>query len=186
VHTVVYVRLAMEQTTCHLIWVLPPWRPCELETYMISICTLAMVLLAVGALCSSYGYFLCGLIMSPFIFAATTNPMQNPALSRHCLDVGRALKRVDRTTFLDWARWCEGVFSVNVAMVLWDSFAPVACDVHCASYSQVQLMLLINRTVAQAFCPRLASVNASVTCSWYLFSLCGNVRNVDLPCCFLV
>jgi hypothetical protein len=88
--------------------------------------------------------------MSPFIFAATTNPMQNPALSRHCLDVGRALKRVDRTTFLDWARWCEGVFSVNVAMVLWDSFAPVACDVHCASYSQVQLMLHINPTVAQA------------------------------------
>jgi hypothetical protein len=82
--------------------------------------------------------------MFSFLFAATTNPMQNPALSRHCLDVGRALKRVDRTTFLDWARWCEGVFSVNVAMVLWDSFAPVACDVHCASYSQV-------RTVSVAY-----------------------------------
>ena len=68
---------------------------------------------------------------------ATLNPMQNPSLSRHCIDVGKAMKKVDRTTFLDWAKWCEGVFSINVAGTLWDFFPPVACDVHCASYSQV-------------------------------------------------
>lgn len=67
--------------------------------------------------------------------------MQNPSLSRHCMDVGRALKRVDRTTFLDWARWCEGVFTVNTAQVLWDFFPPLACDVHCASYSQVSCII---------------------------------------------
>jgi hypothetical protein len=75
--------------------------------------------------------------LSPLSSPATTNPMQNPTLSRHCIDVGRAMKKVDRTTFLDWAKWCEGVFNINTAMVLWDFFAPISCDVHCASYSQV-------------------------------------------------
>lgn len=74
-------------------------------------------------------------------YTATINPMQNHTLSRHCLDVGRAMKKVDRTTFLDWAKWCEGVFSVNTAQVLWDFFPPLACDVHCASYSQVCVFL---------------------------------------------
>jgi hypothetical protein len=68
---------------------------------------------------------------------APVNPMQNPKLSRHCLEVGRAMKQVDRTTFLDWAKWCEGVFNINTCQTLWDFFPPLACDVHCASYSQV-------------------------------------------------
>ena len=82
--------------------------------------------------------------------------MQNPSLSRHCMDIGRALKKVDRTTFLDWARWCEGVFTVNAAQVLWDFFPPVACDVHCASYSQVRLEGLCD-------CPVVNSL-ASLSC----------------------
>ncbi|KAJ1437690.1 hypothetical protein B484DRAFT_392643, partial [Ochromonadaceae sp. CCMP2298] len=46
--------------------------------------------------------------------------------------------RVDRTTFADWSRWADGIFSPNTAAILWDAFPPKACDVHCAAYSQIR------------------------------------------------
>lgn len=57
---------------------------------------------------------------------------------KHAIEVGKALKRVDRTLFKEWAGWCEAVFKTNVASVLWDFFPPMACDVHSAAYSQVR------------------------------------------------
>lgn len=61
----------------------------------------------------------------------------DPELSRSIIDIGKALKRVDRTLFSEWASWCSQVFSNKVATAMWDFFPPMACDVHCASYSQV-------------------------------------------------
>lgn len=54
------------------------------------------------------------------------------------VEVGKNLKRIDRTLFKDWAQWCGTVVPVNVASVLWDFFAPRACDVHSAAYSQIR------------------------------------------------
>ena len=55
-----------------------------------------------------------------------------------CLEVGKALKKVDRGLFQEWFKWCNGVISFNSAIALWDCFAPMACDVHCATYSQIR------------------------------------------------
>eukprot|EP01033_Poteriospumella_lacustris_P002248 gene2248-1646_t len=54
------------------------------------------------------------------------------------VEVGKNLKRIDRTLFKDWAQWCGTVVPVNIASVLWDFFAPRACDVHSAAYSQIR------------------------------------------------
>lgn len=53
------------------------------------------------------------------------------------LAVGRALKRVDRTLLAEWVEWLEGMFTFNQANILWDSFDPIACDIHSSAYSQV-------------------------------------------------
>jgi hypothetical protein len=55
-----------------------------------------------------------------------------------CVEVGKHLKLVDRTLLQEWSQWCAAVFSFNTCTVLWDSFEPVACDVHCSSYSQIR------------------------------------------------
>jgi hypothetical protein len=56
----------------------------------------------------------------------------------HVIDVGKALKRVDRTLFAEWSSWCvPKCLSFRVASVLWDFFEPKACDVHSSTYSQV-------------------------------------------------
>lgn len=57
---------------------------------------------------------------------------------QQAIDIGRALKKVDRTLLQDWAKWCENVFNFNTCCVLWDAFDPIACDVHCSSYSAVR------------------------------------------------
>ena len=54
-----------------------------------------------------------------------------------CIEVGRAMKKVDRTMYPDWAAWSDGVFSANVSIALWDFFPPKSCDVHSAVHSQV-------------------------------------------------
>ena len=54
------------------------------------------------------------------------------------IEVGKNLKKVDRTLFVDWMKWCEGVIPTNIAAILWDFFPPVACDVHSSAYSQVR------------------------------------------------
>ena len=75
----------------------------------------------------------------------TTNVMKNKNnrdVIETCLSVGKALKRVDRTLFKEWATWCDGVLSTNSAAILWDFFPPMACDIHAAAYSQVIIQLI--------------------------------------------
>lgn len=48
-------------------------------------------------------------------------------------EVGKALKAVDRTLLDDWVKWTDGFKSAARCRMLWESFAPVACDVHCTS-----------------------------------------------------
>ncbi|KAF1795841.1 EF-Hand 1, calcium-binding site [Phytophthora cactorum] len=48
-------------------------------------------------------------------------------------EVGKALKAVDRTLLDAWVRWSRGFRSAGRCRALWESFAPVSCDVHCAS-----------------------------------------------------
>lgn len=54
------------------------------------------------------------------------------------LEVGKNLKRIDRTLFNDWANWCGNVVPVNIANILWDFFSPRSCDVHSSQYSQIR------------------------------------------------
>ena len=104
----------------------------------------------------------------PSFFANFISP-----LFFHFPKVGKALKCVDRTLFKDWAKWCERVqgpriqrgdpgwtasqekggnntpslFTPNIVTALWESFEPVACDIHSASHSQVKetFMKLANK-----------------------------------------
>lgn len=48
-------------------------------------------------------------------------------------EVGKALKAVDRGLLDEWVRWSDGFKSAARCRMLWESFAPIACDVHCTS-----------------------------------------------------
>ncbi|KAL3657919.1 hypothetical protein V7S43_017118 [Phytophthora oleae] len=48
-------------------------------------------------------------------------------------EVGKALKAVDRTLLDAWVRWSRGFRGAGRCRALWESYAPVSCDVHCAS-----------------------------------------------------
>jgi hypothetical protein len=48
-------------------------------------------------------------------------------------EIGKALKAVDRTLLDAWVRWSRGFRGAGRCRALWESFAPVSCDVHCAS-----------------------------------------------------
>jgi len=72
--------------------------------------------------------------------------MPPPQLPRNCnaftdkvtvnvIEVGRALKKIDRTLVQEWAKWAEDVMGFNTASILWDAFEPIACDVHSAAHS---------------------------------------------------
>lgn len=69
--------------------------------------------------------------------------------------VGRALKAVDRTLLEAWVQWTGDFRGVPTCRALWESFPPVACDVHCASSAirDVFLKLLHRRGInyRQAF-----------------------------------
>jgi hypothetical protein len=62
----------------------------------------------------------------------------HPETLEHIIEIGKHLKKVDRTLFVDWMKWSEGVIPNTTATVLWDFFAPMACDVHSSVYSQVK------------------------------------------------
>jgi hypothetical protein len=71
-----------------------------------------------------------------------------PGLTRHytkaeafeeILNVGMALKKVDRTLFTEWSRWCEPALNLGVAATLWDFFYPSACDLHNMVSSEVRI-----------------------------------------------
>ena len=61
---------------------------------------------------------------------AMSDQLKSSAGMAEILDVGKALKKVDRTLFTAWSRWCESVIPPGAASVLWDSFYPTACDLH--------------------------------------------------------
>ncbi|KAF0689453.1 Aste57867_19105 [Aphanomyces stellatus] len=48
-------------------------------------------------------------------------------------DVGRALKGIDRGLLVTWMTWSEGFMSQGRCRILWESFPPIACDVHSTS-----------------------------------------------------
>ncbi|RHZ25236.1 hypothetical protein DYB31_011611, partial [Aphanomyces astaci] len=48
-------------------------------------------------------------------------------------DVGQALKGVDRSLLTAWMTWSDGFMSQGRCRVLWESFPPIACDVHSTS-----------------------------------------------------
>ena len=56
---------------------------------------------------------------------------------KEILDIGRALKKVDRTLLSSWTKWCESIIPHGVAHVLWDFFYPTACDLHGMVGSEV-------------------------------------------------
>ena len=46
-----------------------------------------------------------------------------------CINIGKALKKIDRGLFQEWISWCNGLISFNSAIAMWDFFEPMACDV---------------------------------------------------------
>lgn len=61
-----------------------------------------------------------------------------PDTTDRAIEVGQALKQVDRSTFANWYEWSKGVQSRFMAQTLWDFFEPKSCDVHSATYSHVR------------------------------------------------
>jgi hypothetical protein len=55
----------------------------------------------------------------------------------HIVEIGKNLKKIDRTLFLDWSKWADQVIPNNIANIFWDFFPPIACDVHSSAFSQV-------------------------------------------------
>lgn len=64
--------------------------------------------------------------------------LSNSPQMREYTEIGKCLKAVDRTLFTTWSQKCEGIFTVNIAQILWDCFPPIACDIHTPSYSQAR------------------------------------------------
>lgn len=64
--------------------------------------------------------------------------VENRKTFDHILAVGKALKKIDRTLFNEWAKWCDAILPINIAGILWDYFPPMACDVHSQVFSQVR------------------------------------------------
>ena len=57
-----------------------------------------------------------------------------------CIAVGKALKGIDRSLFIEWADWCNQIFNKEIAITLWDYFSPRSCEVHSFSHSQVKII----------------------------------------------
>lgn len=53
------------------------------------------------------------------------------------VEVGKALKKVDRTLFNEWNKWADAVLTPTVAAVMWDFFYPKTCDLHGMVGSEV-------------------------------------------------
>lgn len=59
-------------------------------------------------------------------------------LLNHIIDVGKALKSIDRTLLGAYTTWAEGVCSASMLGVMWDYYSPRACDVHSLAYTQTR------------------------------------------------
>ena len=62
---------------------------------------------------------------------------RDPAVA-DCIEFGKSMKRVDRSLFPEWSKWCAEIIPVSNASILWDSFFPKSCDVHSVLGSQVR------------------------------------------------
>ncbi|GMI03649.1 hypothetical protein TrVE_jg3561 [Triparma verrucosa] len=51
------------------------------------------------------------------------------------IEVGKALKKIDRNLYAEWVKWTDGFRSGYHCQVLWDYFPPKCCDIHSAAYS---------------------------------------------------
>ncbi|CCI44368.1 unnamed protein product [Albugo candida] len=49
------------------------------------------------------------------------------------IQVGKALKAVDRGLFDAWVQWSASYTSLSKCRMYWQSFDPIACDIHCTS-----------------------------------------------------
>ena len=58
--------------------------------------------------------------------------------NEHWIEVGKALKAIDRNLFNSWKDWSDGFQSNYKCGVLWNYFEPRCCDVHSASYSGIR------------------------------------------------
>ncbi len=54
------------------------------------------------------------------------------------LQVGRALKQVDYRLIKKFIDWSEGAFPPAHCQIVWDSFPPIACDIHIPGYNIVR------------------------------------------------
>lgn len=85
--------------------------------------------------------------------AVAPNCTLTPDALDDCIEIGKLLKKADRTLFAEWFKWAnadpaalklvknpadaqKGI-SFNFATAMWDYFEPRACDVHSAISSQV-------------------------------------------------
>jgi hypothetical protein len=63
---------------------------------------------------------------------ASIDPPENDA---DWIEVGQALKAIDRNLYNDWYKWSSDFMSGYKCQVLWDFFSPRCCDIHSAAYS---------------------------------------------------
>jgi hypothetical protein len=59
----------------------------------------------------------------------TQSSKSNDPAIKLCINIGKALKKIDRGLFQEWVSWCNGLISFNSAIAMWDFFEPMACDV---------------------------------------------------------
>ncbi len=58
------------------------------------------------------------------------------------VQVGRALKQVDSRLIKEFIAWSGGAFPPVHCQIVWDSFPPIACDIHAPGYNTVRDTLL--------------------------------------------
>jgi Ca2+-binding EF-hand superfamily protein len=61
--------------------------------------------------------------------------IEKPTDVKLWIDVGKALKAIDRNLYSVWFKWTSDFQSGYKCQVLWDYFPPKVCDVHSAAYS---------------------------------------------------
>lgn len=63
--------------------------------------------------------------------------------------VGKSLKAIDRTLLGEWIKWTSTFASATTCRMKWESYPPVACDIHCTSSAirNILLKLLHRRKV---------------------------------------
>ncbi len=72
----------------------------------------------------------------------TTDKAKQQKSISQWVQVGRALKRIDSRLIKEFIAWSAGAFPPVHCQVVWDSFPPIACDIHVPGYSTVRETLL--------------------------------------------